>query len=68
MIKARPEFELIVSLPLDFYSSGAAMAENGDIGARALLTLDKDRINLMASKFNAKNLVRYFDMLDKLLK
>ena len=67
-IKARPEFELIVSLPLDFYSSGSAMAENGDIDSRAILTLDKDRINLMTSKFNVKNLVMYFDMLDKLLK
>ena len=68
MIKARPEFELIVSLPLDFYSSGSAMAENGDINSRAILTLDKDRINLAASKFNAKNMARYFEMLDKLLK
>lgn len=68
MIKARPEFELLVSLPLDFYSSGAAMAENGDIVARAFFTLDKDRINITASKFNVKNMARYFDMFDKLLK
>ena len=67
-LKIKPELKLITAFPMASYSSSAAFTGEGDIKTRARISIDAEKFSLIMSKFSVANIVKYFNMLDKLLK